>query len=205
MDCRGPAECAIACASGRRHRMETTLDVSRNLPAHSPVNPGRQMCRPAATLTDLLGRDYELDIGGCISRGWDLLKNNFSLLFIGTLIYLLIEGAIAGFGAIPFIGPLFSIANLFIVGPLMGGVFYIFIQTIRESAGKRGRRLHRVSQGFRTTFSRLPGPGIIGRALHFSGDCCVGYQHDSRRRWVTPKQTLSWVTIHFQWGCFCHS
>ena len=26
---------------------------------------------------NLLERDYDLDIGGCISRGWALLKNNF--------------------------------------------------------------------------------------------------------------------------------
>jgi hypothetical protein len=100
---------------------------------------------------DLLEHDYELDIGGCISRGWDLLKNNFSLLFVGALIYLLIEGAIAGFGAIPFIGPLFSIANLFVVGPLMGGVFYIFIQTIREQPASVGD----VFTGFRQAFVQL--------------------------------------------------
>ena len=95
--------------------------------------------------------DYELDIGGCISRGWNLLKNNFSLLFVGALIYLLIEGAIAGFGAIPFIGPLFSIANLFIVGPLMGGVFYIFIQAIRGQPSEIGD----VFSGFRKAFVQL--------------------------------------------------
>ena len=37
------------------------------------------------------GNDYELDIGGSISRGWDLVKNNLSPLFVGSLIYLLIE------------------------------------------------------------------------------------------------------------------
>ena len=107
---------------------------------------------PAVTTpADLLEHDYELDIGGCVGRGWDLLKNNFSLLFVGALIYLLIEGAIAGFGAIPFIGPLFSIANLFIVGPLMGGVFYIFIQTIRNQPASVGD----VFAGFRKAFVQL--------------------------------------------------
>src|SRR5271154_1582470 len=41
-----------------------------------------------------LERDYDLDIGGCISRGWELLKNNMAVLFVGTFIYMLIEGAI---------------------------------------------------------------------------------------------------------------
>ncbi|MEI8292115.1 MAG: DUF4339 domain-containing protein, partial [Verrucomicrobiota bacterium] len=38
--------------------------------------------------------DYELDIGGCISRGWELVKGSMNLLFVGTLLYLLIEVAI---------------------------------------------------------------------------------------------------------------
>ena len=95
--------------------------------------------------------DYDLDIGGCISRGWTLLKNNFGLLFVGVLIYFLIEGAIAGLGSIPIVGPLFSIANLFIVGPLMGGVFYMFIKAIRSQPGEIGD----VFAGFRRAFLQL--------------------------------------------------
>jgi uncharacterized membrane protein len=98
-----------------------------------------------------LERDYELDIGGCISRGWELLKNHFGLLFVGVLIYLLIEGAIGGLGSIPLIGPLFSIANLFIAGPLTGGVFYIFIQAIRGQPAGVGD----VFAGFRKAFVQL--------------------------------------------------
>jgi uncharacterized membrane protein len=104
-----------------------------------------------ATPVDWLERDYELDIGGCISRGWELVKNNFGLLFVGVLIYFLIEGAIGGLGSIPLIGPLFSIANLFVVGPLMGGVFYIFIQAIRGQPTNVGD----VFAGFRRAFIQL--------------------------------------------------
>ncbi len=100
---------------------------------------------------DLPEGDYDLDIGGCIGRGWTLLKNNFGLLFVGVLIYFLIEGAIAGFGSIPIVGPLFSIANLFIVGPLMGGIFYIFIQAIRGQPVEIGD----VFAGFRRAFLQL--------------------------------------------------
>lgn len=95
--------------------------------------------------------DYDLDIGGCISRGWTLLKNNFGLLFVGVLIYFLIEGAIAGLGSIPIVGPLFSIANLFVVGPLMGGVFYMFIKAIRSQPVEIGD----VFAGFRRAFLQL--------------------------------------------------
>jgi uncharacterized membrane protein len=100
---------------------------------------------------DFLEHDYELDLGGCFTRGWNLFKNNFGLLFVATLIYNLIEGAVAGFGMIPFIGPLFSLANLVVVGPLVGGLFYIILQTIRSQSASAGD----VFIGFRKSFAQL--------------------------------------------------
>src|SRR5208282_2493462 len=41
-----------------------------------------------------LERDYELDIGGCISRGWELVKNNFWPVVGVTALVLVIIGAI---------------------------------------------------------------------------------------------------------------
>lgn len=105
----------------------------------------------AVSVEDILARDYELDIGGCISRGWNLLKSNFGLLFCGVLIYMAIEGAIALLGAIPFIGPLFSIANIFVVGPLLGGLYYLTLQAIRRRPAGAGD----VFAGFRTAFMQL--------------------------------------------------
>ena len=75
--------------------------------AAEPPSPPAPVVSP-----NQLEHDYDLDIGGCIGGGWTLLKNNFGLLFVGVLLYLLIEGAIAGLGSIPIVGPLFSIANL---------------------------------------------------------------------------------------------
>jgi uncharacterized membrane protein len=100
---------------------------------------------------DFLEQDYELDLSGCLTRGWKLLKNNFGLLFVAALIYNLIEGAIALFGMIPFIGPMFSLANLFVVGPLMGGLFYVFLQTIRSQPASAGD----VFMGFHKSFVQL--------------------------------------------------
>ena len=80
-------------------------------------------------------QDYDLDIFDCISRGWEIVKNNFGTLFVAALIVILIEGAIGAMGSIPLVGPLFSIANLVIAGPLMGGLFYVFLRTIRGGTG----------------------------------------------------------------------
>ncbi|HKW29711.1 MAG TPA: glycerophosphoryl diester phosphodiesterase membrane domain-containing protein [Verrucomicrobiae bacterium] len=106
---------------------------------------------PMAPPTGWLERDYELDIAGCISRGWELFKNNSGLLFAGTLIYLLIEGAFSVCAQVPFLGPLFSILNLVIAGPLMGGVFYMFLHAIRGQPASAGD----VFAGFRLAFGQL--------------------------------------------------
>jgi uncharacterized membrane protein len=106
---------------------------------------------PPAVSGDWLERDYELDIGGCVSRGWELVKNNFGTLFVPVLIYLLIEMAVGVLGRIPFIGPIFSIANLFITGPLMAGVLYIFIRAIRNESAD----LRNMFTGFRSGYWQL--------------------------------------------------
>ena len=46
---------------------------------------------PILSLDELLGCDYELDIGSCISRGWSLLKNNFGSLFGSFLVLIVIS------------------------------------------------------------------------------------------------------------------
>ncbi len=99
----------------------------------------------------ILDRDYELDMGGCISRGWELVKKNMGLLFVGTLVYLLIECAIGAMAQIPIIGALASIANFVISGPLMGGVYYLFLRAIRGEPAEVGD----IFSGFRRAFAHL--------------------------------------------------
>ncbi len=43
-----------------------------------------------------LERDYDLDIGGCVSRGWATLKENFGLLFVGSLMLFIIAAVVSG-------------------------------------------------------------------------------------------------------------
>jgi uncharacterized membrane protein len=105
-----------------------------------PANPG-----------PFVERDYDLDIGGCLSRGFATFKEHFGLLFVGALIYLLIEGMLGGLANIPFVGPIFSIVNFVISGPLMGGVFYLFIRAVRNETAEVGD----VFAGFRRAFGHL--------------------------------------------------
>jgi hypothetical protein len=112
-------------------------------------------------------RDYQLDIVGCFGRGWALLQANFGTLFVASLIYFLIEGAAAALGAIPFIGPIFSLANWVIVGPLMGGLYWVFIQVNRGQPAGPGD----VFAGFQKAFGNL----FLGQLVTglFAGLCML--------------------------------
>ncbi len=111
------------------------------------IPTGAASVEPQAAV-DFEGRDYELDIGGCISRGWELYKNNFGMLFGSLMLAMLMLMAIGGmFGfftalliprelqASAAYTSCFTIVSQVVTalvsGPLFGGVFFIFLQTLR--------------------------------------------------------------------------
>jgi hypothetical protein len=100
---------------------------------------------------DLFTRDYDLDIGGCIGNAWELLKNNFGLLFGGVAVFLLIQLGLGGLGQIPFVGLVFSLASIIVSGPLMGGVYSFVLKTIRRQPAEVGD----IFAGFRLAFGQL--------------------------------------------------
>jgi hypothetical protein len=123
---------------------------------------------PVRTATDFLERDYELDLGGCISRGWELLKGNFATIFVSFLIMILVEMACAGalnLVTLAFVKGLlhapivlrigynyfFTAVLSLVMGPLMGGLFLVYLKTIRRQATSIGE----VFAGFQTAFGQL--------------------------------------------------
>ena len=106
---------------------------------------------PIRSSTAFLGQDYELDLGGCIARGYGLVKANGGLLIGGVLIYGLIQMAFGMFGKIPIIGPLFSIANFVMSGAFTGGLFYLFLCVLRDQPASLGD----LFAGFRRSFGQL--------------------------------------------------
>jgi uncharacterized membrane protein len=106
---------------------------------------------PAATSTPFAERDYELELGGCISRGYQTLKDHFGLLFLTALTLWGIEILIALFGMIPIVGMVFSLVNMVIAGPLMGGVFWVYLSAVRGRPGEVGDMF----AGFRQCFGQL--------------------------------------------------
>ena len=123
---------------------------------------------PALTVDEILNRDYELDIGGCIGGGWDLLKNNFGLIFGAFIIAILIQlacGGALGLVTAPLnkyilsapIGirlacnSIYSVAYILVSGPLMGGLFLVYLKTIRKEPTGIGE----IFAGFQQCYGQL--------------------------------------------------
>jgi hypothetical protein len=100
---------------------------------------------------ELFDRDYVLDIGGCVSKGWNLLQGNLGLLIGAILVYVAIQIVLSVLGAIPLIGWIVSLLSLFVAAPLMGGLFHITLQVIRSQPATVGD----VFEGFRRAFIQL--------------------------------------------------
>lgn len=84
-----------------------------------------------ATEADLLARDYDVDIGDSISKGWENFKGNAGIL-IGTGVIAYIGMMIGTFVnmivPIPFLG---VIVNLLIAPPLRAGLWLTYVKSIR--------------------------------------------------------------------------
>jgi hypothetical protein len=100
---------------------------------------------------DIFTRDYDLDIGRCVSDGYNLLKNNFGIVFGGAAIFMVIELFLGGLAQIPLVGLVFTVGNLIISGPLTGGVYFLFLKVIRRQPAEIGD----VFAGFRQGFGQL--------------------------------------------------
>jgi hypothetical protein len=86
---------------------------------------------PEALAAEILARDYTVEMGLCIGRGWQLVKANFWLLVGASFV----AGLIAGGGALPWVGPLIG---LILGGPMMGGLFALYLKRIRGQPASFG-------------------------------------------------------------------
>lgn len=105
--------------------------------------------------------DYELDIGGCVAGGYQVFKENFSLLFLTALTLAAIEGFVVGLGIIPVVGSLASIVNMIISGPLLGGVYLVFLRAQRGEPAEVGEMFAGFREGFGQLFLGKFIPGLV--------------------------------------------
>ncbi len=99
---------------------------------------------------EVLGRDYHIDIGSCLNRGWELIKNNFWLLVGASFV----ASLIGGFGVIPYLG---VFVCLILGGPMMGGLYALYLKRIRGQAATFGD----VFCGFSLAFGALLGTYVV--------------------------------------------
>jgi uncharacterized membrane protein len=119
---------------------------------------------PSSTLSN---EDYELDLGGCVSGGYELVKKNFGTLFLTVLVLLAIQIIfssllnmifVGGLGkAFPsgaaklLLGFLVLALNSTVIGPLLGGLYLIYLKTVRGEPTSVGE----IFAGFQKAYSQL--------------------------------------------------
>ena len=126
------------------------LGMAATPPPIAPPKPPPSFT-PGGASENVLPDDYELDIMGCLTRGYELVKENFGTLFVGSLIYWGIQFGVGMFSSIPLVGILFTVANFVCTGPLMAGLFYLFIRVNRGERAEVGE----VFSGFRRGFTQF--------------------------------------------------
>ncbi len=114
-------------------QVKTAVDTIAGSAAPPPPPPAVDA---TALAQEILARDYPLDIGHCLRRGWALVRGNFwPIVGISALIWVLLALAQSagvvitsnhdrtnGGG---------SILGLLVSGPLMGGLYFYFLQRMR--------------------------------------------------------------------------
>jgi len=118
-----------------------------------------------ALAAEIIARGYQVDIGSCISRGWDLVKTNFGLT-VGTTLLVLVIPQLVPY-AVPVVG---HIAVIVLDGVLKGGIYLFYLKLIR---GERTGVADGFS-GFTIAFVQLLLAGIVSSLLILVGLClCV--------------------------------
>ena len=129
------------------------------LPPLSTEPPKVSQMQAEALASEILARDYDLNIGNCLSRGWNLVMSDFWPIVGVTaliMVILMVTNAI-------YLGILLN-------GPLVGGLFVFFLKRIR---GTRST-LNDAFAGFTTSFAQLLLGSLVSTILLAIGlFCCV--------------------------------
>lgn len=113
-----------------------------------PLIPAPGVARPIPFDFD---GDYDLDIVACLTSAWRLFQQQFSTLFGPTMMYLLIVVGLGIFGGLPYIGPIFSLCSMVMGGPLLAGLYVVYLRVVRGETPPLGA----VFDGFRRMFGHL--------------------------------------------------
>ena len=100
-----------------------------------------------------------IDAGGCVSNAWDMLKRNYGMYLGISIIAMILTGCI-------------PCLNVFIMGPIIGGVFYVVLRDMRGEPTDFGMMF----KGFEKFVPLMvigliqAIPGVIAQILRFTID-----------------------------------
>src|SRR5436190_2497533 len=119
--------------------------------------PPLKLGAPAADklAAEIIARDYNVDIGDCFSRSWNLVRDNFWLLVGATAVAKVIAYAL---GFLPALGIPVAVLLALV---FQGGVQWLFLKRIRGEAADLGD----VFAGFSLAFVPLLLAGIVVHVL----------------------------------------
>jgi hypothetical protein len=121
--------------------------------------PGLAAAAGGLSVEDLLARDYEVDVGGCLNQSWEMFKNNAGVILGATVLVYLVMFAI---NIIPYLS---IILSLVLTGPLMGGLWLFYIRQARGEDATVGEAF----SGFGPNFGQLVLANVVTGIL--SGLC----------------------------------
>jgi len=104
-----------------------------------------------ALAAEILARDYDVAIGSCFARSWDLLTRHFWLIVGASFVLGLIQGAIG-----------------LLAGVCMGGLYFMLLKLIRGEPAQFGDAF----AGFTLAFLQLFLAGLVSGLLTSLGFLC---------------------------------
>ena len=155
-------------------QVKTAVETIANSQGRGP-QADEQAAKPDAEALerDALARDYVLDIGSCLHRGWALVKSDFWPLVGVTALVLALFSAVSSLGeATRSVGKVHvntSILGLFLGGPLLGGLYLYFLKKIR----REGVRVETAFSGFSNSLLHLILASFVTGMLTTLGFLCL--------------------------------
>lgn len=101
--------------------------------------------------------DYTLRVGECLNLGWDAIKKNFLIILVSLILIFVTNFVVS---IIPILGIL---GQVVCYGPLMGGLWNVFIRSSRNEDVRLGDSF----AGFGPSFLSLLLAGIIFSLINF--------------------------------------
>ncbi len=118
----------------------------------------RQAGRPVSP-EQVLARDYQVDIGSCASRAHTLITSNYGLLLAAAVVVGLI---LAAAGMIPLLN---LIVPLFLTGPLVGGLYRLYLARLRGQPADFGMAFSGFSSDYWQLVLCQMFPSLLGFAI----------------------------------------